>query len=168
MPSPKLTPEVQHNIVAFLRAGGFPEVASEAAGVPQAVFESWVMRGEAPRARSPYREFAVAVRQAIAQARLGAEVEARNDRPLDWLRSGPGKERPHRPGWSGPARRARGPTPARRCWSIPRCGSCAPTCWRRWSRSRRRGPRPPRRWTADDHPENDADFPRLSAISRVV
>lgn len=104
MASPKLTPEIQQHIVAFLRAGGFPEVAAEAAGVPRAVFESWLSRGEAEGARPPYRGFAIAVRQAMAQARLGAEVEARNARPLDWLRSGPGRDQPRRPGWSGPAK----------------------------------------------------------------
>ena len=45
-----------------------------------------------------------AVRQAQAQARLGAEVSARNDKPLDWLRNGPGRETADQRGWTSNAR----------------------------------------------------------------
>jgi hypothetical protein len=101
---PKLTPAVQQAIVAYVRAGGFPHVAAEAAGVPADVFDSWMELAERPRAAAKYRELADAVRQAVAQARLGAEVEARTDKPLDWLRGGPGRATPDRDGWTGPAR----------------------------------------------------------------
>lgn len=101
---PKLTPAIQQAIVAYVRAGGFPHVAAEAAGVPADVFERWLQLGERPRAAAKYREFADAVRQAAAQARLGAEVTARTDKPLDWLRGGPGRAAPHSDGWTGPAR----------------------------------------------------------------
>jgi hypothetical protein len=102
--NPKLTPAIQQAIVAYVRAGGFPHVAAEAAGVPAEVFERWMRLGERPRAAARYREFAEAVRQAVAQARLGAEVAARNDKPLDWLRGGPGRATPTSEGWTGPAR----------------------------------------------------------------
>jgi hypothetical protein len=42
--------------------------------------------------------------QARAQARLKAEVELRSESPRDWLRLGPGREQPDRPGWTSPAR----------------------------------------------------------------
>jgi hypothetical protein len=98
--SPPLTPELQGHIVAFVRAGGFPHVAAEAAGVPQHVFESWLKRGGQRQERQPYRGFADAVRAAAAQARLRAEVAVFDKRPLDWLKCGPGKELARRPGWS--------------------------------------------------------------------
>ena len=47
-----------------------------------------------------YKAFARAIRQAMAQARAKAEVEAFQNRPLDWLRSGPGKEVDDIPGWT--------------------------------------------------------------------
>ena len=59
-----LTPAVEQAILSFIRAGGFPVVAAEAAGVPRAVFERWLARGEAPRGPAKYRAFAEAVRQA--------------------------------------------------------------------------------------------------------
>ena len=71
------------------------------------------------RARRPAAEevqalFAEEVRQAEAQARLGAEVAALKDKPMDWLKAGPGKETAAKPGWSALAKpRAGGdkPTP---------------------------------------------------------
>jgi hypothetical protein len=88
----RLTPEVQNDIVAFLRAGGFPEVAAEAAGVPAAQFANWMHRGRNPGEPRRYREFVAAVTQALAQARLTAEVAALKAKPLEWLKAGPGRE----------------------------------------------------------------------------
>jgi hypothetical protein len=99
-----LTAAVQQTIVAYSRGGGYPHVAAEAAGIPLRVFDRWMRKGEGRRAPERYRAFALAVRQAAAQARLGAEVAVRDGKPLDWLRSGPGKETPERPGWTGPVR----------------------------------------------------------------
>ncbi len=98
MPTP--TPELQQTIVAYIRAGGMPHVAAEAAGLPRAMFEAWLRRGRRPAAPAELRAFADAVRQARAQARLGAEIAVFKGRPLDWLRSGPGKETPTNPGWT--------------------------------------------------------------------
>ena len=100
----KLTPEIEEKILSFIRAGGFADVAAEAAGIPREVFERWRRRGEKPRATKRYRDFALAVRVAVAQARLHAEIEVRQEEPLDWLRNGPGRERAEQPGWTANAR----------------------------------------------------------------
>jgi hypothetical protein len=100
----RLTPAIQQAIVAYIRAGGFPHVAAESAGVPCRVFERWLRKGEERRTSKRYRSFAAAVRQAAAHARLGAEVQVRTDKPLDWLRYGPGRESSDRPGWTSAAR----------------------------------------------------------------
>jgi hypothetical protein len=105
-PRDELTLEIQQAIVAYIRAGGYPHVAAEAAGVPRRVFERWLRQGEAEGSEEQYRAFAEAVRQAQAQARLGAEVAARNERPMSWLRSGPGKQTGDATGWTGPVRGA--------------------------------------------------------------
>lgn len=104
MSSFSLTPQVEHTILSFIRAGGFPHVAAEAAGIPRRVFEGWLDEGERPDAQGPMQEFARAVRQAEAQARLSAEVSLFTERPLDWLKCGPGRPTPDRPGWTAPAR----------------------------------------------------------------
>jgi hypothetical protein len=110
----QLTAELEQAIVAFVRAGGFPHVAAEAAGVPREVFEDWLHRGSRPRAAKRYREFVEAIAQAQAQARLGAEANALAGKPLDWLRNGPGRDSATSAGWTGTVRpstgRSGGPT----------------------------------------------------------
>jgi hypothetical protein len=102
----RLTPTLQQSIVAFIRAGGFPQVAAEAAGLPREVFERWLRQGQDAGAKSRYRAFFEAVLQALAQARLGAEAAVLGDKPLDWLRYGPGRETADGPGWTGTVRPA--------------------------------------------------------------
>lgn len=97
---PELTPELQSRIVSFVRAGGYPQVAAEAAGVPRRFFEKWLRNGNRRQAQSLYRAFAAEVRTAAAQARLRAEIAIFDKRPLDWLKCGPGKETSRQPGWS--------------------------------------------------------------------
>ncbi len=38
------------------------------------------------------------------QARLHAELTARTDKPLDWLKAGPGKDAADNPGWTNPGK----------------------------------------------------------------
>jgi hypothetical protein len=102
--SPRLTPQLEQTIVAYIRAGGWPWIAAEAAGVPRTVFDRWMERGSAESARPAYRRFRLAILQAHAQARLGAEVAVLKGKPLDWLKSGPGREAPPRSGWTSAAR----------------------------------------------------------------
>jgi hypothetical protein len=40
----------------------------------------------------------------VAQARLAAELQVFEKRPLDWLKSGPGRETPERGGWTTAAK----------------------------------------------------------------
>ena len=58
---------VQRTIAAYVRAGAYPAVAAEAAGVPAAVFRSWMERGAKRGARAAYRAFRAAVIEASAQ-----------------------------------------------------------------------------------------------------
>src|SRR5262249_24941643 len=86
----------------YIRAGGFPHVAAVAAGVPREVFEAWMVMGGRQPARSngPYIAFRKAVEQAMAQARLTAEIEVFKQDPVTWLKSGPGEETGTDPGWT--------------------------------------------------------------------
>jgi hypothetical protein len=109
----RLTLALQAQIVAFIRGGGFPQVAAEAAGLPRRVFVRWLQRGQKADAPPNYRAFAQAVMEARAQARLQAELTAKTDKPLDWLKAGPGKDSAGNPGWTNPGKphadSARGP-----------------------------------------------------------
>jgi len=101
VPKPiRLTPELSKQIVAAIRAGGYPHVAAEASGVPKDVFDDWLAQGNRKNAWEPFRSFAMAVREAFAQARLRAEVEGYKKNPRMWLVNGPGRESEQRPGWS--------------------------------------------------------------------
>jgi len=109
----RLTAEVQQTITAYIRAGGFAHVAAGAAGIPFAVFERWLRRGRRPRAESSYRGFHEAIHLAASQARIRAEAAIFKNRPLDWLRSGPGRETTGNPGWTASARPALAASPRR-------------------------------------------------------
>ena len=96
-------------LVTYIRQGGFPLVAADAAGVPVPAFVAWMERGERAGAREPLRGFATNVRQAIAQARLLAELAVCKKDPKFWLGHGPGRETPESTGWTKPVRPAEGP-----------------------------------------------------------
>jgi hypothetical protein len=90
MVRPGLTTEVERQILAAIRAGGFAHVAAEAAGVSRRIFAEWMARGREKGAPRRYRDFWLHVIQAKAQARLSAELEARKKDSKFWLRYGPG------------------------------------------------------------------------------
>jgi hypothetical protein len=99
-----LTPERQQRIISYIRAGAFDWVAAEANGVDRFTFVEWIKRGEDTHSVRPsteqYAQFAQAVREARAEARLSAEVEVKRGEPLAWLMKGPGRDRPGEPGWT--------------------------------------------------------------------
>ena len=96
---PKLTPETQKTLVAYIRSGAFDWVAAEAAGIAASTFRRWMKDGELGVAA--YVGFYEAVREARAAARVAAEVEVRRDNPLAWLRYGPGRDRgAEKRGWT--------------------------------------------------------------------
>ncbi len=110
-----LTPEVSRAITAYISAGAFPHMAAEAAGIPAAVFEVWLARGNPlgrRRGWKPHRlytPFWREVMEAAARARVAAEIEAFRQDAARWLMQGPGKDRPGVPGWSQTVR----PQPAK-------------------------------------------------------
>lgn len=83
------TAEITQTISSYLQAGGTPEIAAQAAGISEETFNHWVAKGKTSRAPKVLKAFHKAVEQAHAQARLRAEIAAFNDKPLEWLKSGP-------------------------------------------------------------------------------
>src|SRR5437016_4320752 len=88
----KITDELGQTVCAYVKAGGFPRIAAEAAGIPAAVFDDWLRLGGRKGCNPLYRRLKEGVRQALAQARLAAEVEVYRQRPESWLRHGLGRE----------------------------------------------------------------------------
>jgi hypothetical protein len=102
--STKLTAAVERDILAFVRAGSYPAVAAEAAGITQETFRHWMDLGAKRRATKRYRAFRAAVIQAAAQARVAEELAVYANDPKTWLTKGPGRETQDTPGWSGVVR----------------------------------------------------------------
>lgn len=99
-------PLLADRVLSYIRSGGYPLVAAEAAGVPREAFLQWLKWGERKKAREPYRGFARGVRQAIAHGRLVVELAVHEKDPKFWLTHGPGKETANNPGWTGEVRPA--------------------------------------------------------------
>lgn len=96
----RLNRALQEQIVAAIRAGAFPHVAAGAFGVSRRTYERWRKRGRSARSCEPYRSFSRAVDEAIAQARLRAEMSVFTDQPRIWLQHGPGRESSGNRGWT--------------------------------------------------------------------
>jgi transposase len=76
----KLTSEIQTAVVEVLAAGGTYAAAAERAGIGLRTLYSWVSKGRRRQKGArygPYREFAVAVNRATAQAARAAAAERR-------------------------------------------------------------------------------------------
>jgi hypothetical protein len=94
----RITPEQEARLLAHIRAGCYPHVAAECAGIPRLVFRDWLFHGRRQK-RGCARRFWLQVCEAQAVARALAESEIRKKDVKFWLRYGPGKERRHVPGW---------------------------------------------------------------------
>lgn len=106
-------PQLQGEILELIELGAYDYQAAEASGISQRTFQRWMRWGqdEAERMeredagypseeRACYYHFARAVEKARARARVQAEIRVQAEDPKFWLRSGPGRTRPGRPGWT--------------------------------------------------------------------
>ena len=93
-----LPAEVIDRLVQYIRAGSFPYIAAQACGIPKSTWYRWMNSGS--KGRRPYRELWDKVQGAHAEARVVAENAVFGGTPLAWLRYGPGRERPGKPGWT--------------------------------------------------------------------
>lgn len=87
-------------LLAYVQAGAFPQIAALACGIRRETFEAWVERGRRPKGHRALRQFVARLDAAAATARLLAEVAVHADDPKYWLKFGPGRDRPGEPGWA--------------------------------------------------------------------
>lgn len=95
--------DVYQKILMFIEQGVYDYVAAEAMGVTGRTWNEWLKIGEKNHFEGRvtiYSRFFLDVRTAQARGRLLAELEVRRDDPKFFLRCGPGKTRPGRPGWT--------------------------------------------------------------------
>lgn len=96
----KLTPELIDAICERIRVGTYPYVAAAACGVPRSTYYGWMEKAKKKGTPRIYKELSDKISEAAAAARSNAEVRVFRDRPFEWLRYGPGRERPEQPGWT--------------------------------------------------------------------
>lgn len=87
----RLTAERASIITEHIAKGAWDYIAAEAAGISQNQFYNYLER---------FPVFKRNVEAARAQARMDAEERVRNLEPSKWLRNGPGRDLPGRPGWT--------------------------------------------------------------------
>jgi hypothetical protein len=106
MNEPTLTDELTRGILAAIRAGAFPQVAAAAHGIGAALWERWLRRGRRCSGPEPFRRFGRQVEEAQAHARLRAEMDLLEKDARTWLKHGPGRDLPGKPGWAALVRAA--------------------------------------------------------------
>ncbi len=94
----RLTQDLIEAIADRVCAGAFPYVAAKACGIPKSTFYARMQKGE--HGRGLYRESWDKVQLATGEARTAAETRVHRDKPLEWLRLGPGRERVDEAGWT--------------------------------------------------------------------
>jgi 1,6-anhydro-N-acetylmuramate kinase len=94
----KLSSELQAKICGYIRAGAYDWVAAQACGIDPATFRRWMHAGG--QGSPLYAEFCAEVMRAKTEARVVAENAVFKNAPFNWLRFGPGRERPGEPGWT--------------------------------------------------------------------
>lgn len=73
----KLTPELQHKVVAYLESGVTVENICDAIGIHKSTYYDWIKQGEGATRKTIYSDFSDAVTQARGSALLRAEQVAR-------------------------------------------------------------------------------------------
>jgi len=94
----RCTPDLIEAISDRVCNGSFPYVAAQSCGIPQSTFYGWMKLGE--EGTKPYSDLSDKVKTAQAEARKDAESRVFLQRPLEWLRLGPGRSTPEEPGWT--------------------------------------------------------------------
>jgi hypothetical protein len=92
----KFTAEVTETILAYLRAGTFPHIAAEAAGVGYSTMRAWLTSGD-----PAFREFQEAYTRVAALTRADAEQRLYRRNPLTWLKV-MARSTPQGDGWTQP------------------------------------------------------------------
>lgn len=87
-------------LLTLIRQGVYDYVAAEAIGITLRTWVRWLKEGENAPTGSWANQFFLDVMQARSQARVTKELQVAKDDPKFWLRSGPGKTRLGRPGWT--------------------------------------------------------------------
>ena len=92
----KFTADAVGTILAHIRAGAFPHVAAQAAGVGYSTMRAWLTSDN-----PAFQEFQEAYMRVVALTRVDAEQRVFRTKPLQWLKV-MARSTPKGDGWSGP------------------------------------------------------------------
>ena len=81
------TDSEMREMLAFVQAGGLPEIAASAAGVEERRFHFWKVQWKKSGCSKRIRQLFQKLQQAHGQAVLRAQITAFNEKPLDWLKN---------------------------------------------------------------------------------
>lgn len=81
------TASEMREMLAFVQAGGMPEIAASAAGVEERRFHFWKVQLKKSGCPKRIRQWFQKLQQAHGQAVLRAQITAFNEKPLDWLKN---------------------------------------------------------------------------------
>ena len=81
------TDSEMREMLAFVQAGGLPEIAASAAGVEERRFHFWKVQWKKSGCPKRIRQLFQKLQQAHGQAVLRAQITAFNEKPLDWLKN---------------------------------------------------------------------------------
>ncbi len=117
----KLTAELGEQIARAIRAGSYPEVAAQYAGVDRSTYYRWMERGDPDATRAadrPYRRFRRAVEQAQAADEVRDATLIGKAAERDWRAAAWRLERRHRARW-GRAAVEEGEAPGPQVLALP-------------------------------------------------
>jgi hypothetical protein len=98
----RLTPELIEAIAKRIKVGTYPYIAAAACGIPKSTYFRWMQRAEEKGAPKIYPDLRDKISEAAGAARSNAELRVFRDNPFQWLRYGPGRDKPGQEGWSEP------------------------------------------------------------------
>ncbi len=87
----RLDPLVRQKLLAFIRGGGHPEAAAVAVGLDVKTFREVMILGKRSARKNERTIFMKEVEAAWAVARLAGDVKMHKEKPIEWLKNGPGQ-----------------------------------------------------------------------------
>ena len=93
----KLTPNIKKEIVGYIEAGNYIEVACGAVGIHKDTYYEWIKKGNA--GKQPYADFADAIKKATDKAEIRNVVVIQKAAQENWQASAWYLERKHPDRW---------------------------------------------------------------------
>lgn len=95
----KISPEICEDIVKYIKAGNYPEVAASLAGVSRKTFYNWLKKGHKSKSNGVYKQFLHSIKKAESYAEAAAVERIRKAGEDNWQALAWWMERKHPDKW---------------------------------------------------------------------